>query len=136
MHQVTELEQPTMFHIVQKLKELSGADPSAASLTPDEVSKLLKHLLNITPHVTVAGDPEAQRREAPTISGWPLKREPGDESPLLDYGTAGGLIDRAKHHLDEALPGGQKLRAVYAYEMLVRGVADLGEWMVKKGYYD
>jgi hypothetical protein len=76
-----------------------------------------------------AENPEAYRREAPSITTTPLPE-------FVDYGTAGGMIDRAVHHLDEGLPLGQRRRCALAYALLVRGTNDLGNWMRAKGYFD
>jgi hypothetical protein len=78
-----------------------------------------------------ARDPEAFRREQPSISTYPLRPE---EVQQLDYSMAGNLIDRAKHHLDEGLPGGQRHRCELAMRQLRRGVEELAVWMRARGY--
>lgn len=71
---------------------------------------------------------ESHRRELATMDATPV-------APLtLDYSGPGMFIQRAMHHLDEALPNGQRLRAEIAYRMLQRGTAELGVWMRAKGY--
>ena len=59
----------------------------------------------------------------------PLPGEPVDE----DYGAVGQLISSAMHHLDEALPSGQRSRASAAYAALRIGTVKLGEWLARRG---
>lgn len=76
-------------------------------------------------------DPEPYRREKPTMDACPVERL---ARVGIDYATAGTLIDRGVHHLDEALPVGQKKRAELAFRMLESGVDQLRIWMQAKGY--
>jgi len=74
-------------------------------------------------------NPERFRREAPSIDGTPLREG-------IDYATAGNMVDRAMHHLDEGLPLGQRVRCRLAYGLLAQGVEALGQWMRAKGYFE
>lgn len=70
-----------------------------------------------------------------------LRREPTNTAipaagpaTVLDYSTGALRIDRAKHHLDEALPNRQVKRAEAAFKELRAGVEELGVWMRSAGY--
>lgn len=76
-------------------------------------------------------NPEAYRREKPTLNAQPIAAL---TCYGIDYASAGNLIDQAIHHLDEALPVGQKRRAELAFAMLDKGVEQLRVWMREKGY--
>ena len=75
------------------------------------------------------GNPELFRREKPSISAAPLK-----DSVIVDYSTAGTRIENAMHHLNEALPTGQRTRGELALQNLRRGVEELSVWMRARGY--
>ena len=70
---------------------------------------------------------EKYRREQPSLSTTPI-------DGIMDYSSAGNAIAQAMHHLDEALPTGQRIRGQYAYDLLKIGVDKLGVWMRQKGY--
>jgi len=76
-------------------------------------------------------DPEIYRREQPSMRTTPLTVA---ELGLLDYSIAGGKIDRGVMHLNEGLPGGQRLRCESAYKSLAEGVQEMGVWMRAAGY--
>lgn len=75
-----------------------------------------------------AQDPEDYRRETPTMRTEPIRAE------IVDYSTAGLHIDKAMHHLNEALPIGQRMRAESSMRLLRRGVEELAVWMRARGY--
>lgn len=50
-------------------------------------------------------------------------------NPQEDYAAAGMAITAGLQHLDEALPGGQRGRALHAYAALRWGVWKLGEYL-------
>lgn len=67
------------------------------------------------------------RREPQTLDATPI-------AGLFDYAASGQAIASAMHHLDEALPTGQKCRAEAAYIALAIGAIELGKWLTAKGY--
>lgn len=71
---------------------------------------------------------ERYRREQPTLDATPLPSVP------VDYAQAGTKIDIALHHLNEALPTGQRIRGSIAMRQLMAAVIELQEWMRAKGY--
>jgi len=76
----------------------------------------------------LAKEAEEQRREPATFDTTPF---PPDE--VIDYGPAAGMIGTALHHLDEALPGGQKVRSEKAVLLATFGLQALAIWLRKKG---
>lgn len=50
-----------------------------------------------------------------------------------DYSHGALKIQVAQHHLDEALPNGQKERTTVAFRLLVEGTAELRAWLVERG---
>lgn len=71
---------------------------------------------------------EQYRREPKTMGTEPIN------AAVPDYANSAGLVSQAMHHLDEALPTGQKRRAELAHRMLTQGVQELSMWMRAKGY--
>lgn len=105
-----------------RLVKLPGADVSLTAAEAQSLVDLLSEDDN---------DPERYRREQPSMSTTPIKLS---DEVFLDYAIAGTLIDNATHHLDEALPTGQKRRAELAFRRLRRGVDELAVWLRAKGY--
>lgn len=50
-----------------------------------------------------------------------------------DYVTGALKVQRAMHHLDESLPGGQLQRTQAAFKLLEAGVAELEAWLKERG---
>lgn len=73
---------------------------------------------------------EAQRRESPTITGFPLPN--GAEVP--DYGQSGQVMEIAMAHLRESVPNGQKQRTEKAFLALKLAVMNHERWLRVKGY--
>jgi hypothetical protein len=75
---------------------------------------------------------EALRREPrnPTVTTRPLQ----EFGVLTDYAGAGLKIQLAMHHLDEGLPGQQKLRVEAAFRSLESGFGELQRWLRGNGY--
>jgi hypothetical protein len=65
---------------------------------------------------------EELRRESPSFNNYP-------SLPGLDYAEPGMKISLAMHHLDEALPNGQRERALAAMMMLESGTHDLRRYL-------
>ena len=75
---------------------------------------------------------EAHRREARDSH---LRTAPVNTfGVVLDYASAGLKVQVAMHHLDEGLPGQQKLRCEAAFHALQAGYAELQRWMRANGY--
>ena len=72
---------------------------------------------------------EAHRREKGTVSTVPV-------FATEDYASCGQAITLAMHHLDEALPSGQRCRARASYFALQEAVAALGLYMLEAGYFE
>jgi DNA-binding transcriptional LysR family regulator len=70
---------------------------------------------------------EKRRREGPTVSVAPI-------AGVIDYSAASLWLGAAMHHLDEALPSGQRERAAVALELLELGARHLRIWMDRKGF--
>ena len=70
---------------------------------------------------------ESHRRERPTLDAAPI-------AGVLDYAAAAQAITHGLHHLDEALPNGQKERAEAGLMLALAGVIELAKWMRAKGY--
>ena len=109
----------------------SGASTnSSVALSADENLALVQYIdhLRITKAAGIDQDPELYRRERPSVPTTPVN------TPITDYATAGLYVQRAMHHLDEALPTGQRTRAELAMHMLRRGTEELAVWMRARGY--
>lgn len=66
-----------------------------------------------------------------------LRHEPRNFVPdpipgVIDYAMAAGWVARALHHLDEALPSGQRARTLVALELMEQGVKHLRKWVDAK----
>lgn len=102
--------------------------------------------------MTLVEQIEMHRREKPSMSTSPLTPEERydvalsipfnsafleqfvDTSYLIDYAAAAQKITAGLHHLDESLPGGQKLRSEFAFKAMQQGIAELQAWMHARGY--
>lgn len=141
-----------VFSITEVLNNLRTARISgngSAHLNMMEVDSLLEYIeassgVNRCWEESLRTDPEDFRREKPSLDATPVRdksiasdRRSSTTSvyvSTVDYGSAGNLLDRAIHHLDEALPTGQKRRAELAFAMLRQGCEELGVWLRAKGY--
>jgi hypothetical protein len=120
---------------------LKMSEAELASNTLSKIKADLEHMPGA--HVTIEAaaaasllqlferDPEKFRRELKSLETNPIQVADGI---MLDYAMAGTLIDRAVHHLDEALPTGQKRRGELAFALLRQGVDELAVWMRAVGY--
>lgn len=71
---------------------------------------------------------EEHRRERGTLSTVP-------HQGVVDYGDACTLVQQAMHHLDEALPTGQRIRGREALMALTVGASALTAYMHAAGYF-
>lgn len=121
---------PTGAEIVGQLRDMYK-NGTGAALRNAEIGRLLQ---SVTPEGVVyddllAQDPETFRREKPSVSTNPIVAP-----TIVDYASAGTKIDKAMSHLNEGLPGGQKMRCATAYALLDQGTVELGDWMRARGF--
>lgn len=96
--------------------------------------------LDVTLAIDMNAIMERHRREVACIGPGPLDEMALEAFrdvvgyKLTDYAEYGNRIDRAIHHLDEALPNGQLVRASAAIIQLREASERLEAWMAAKGY--